>query len=115
MKIDELVFAGFNSRVAALDRRTGDIVWDWRAPTGSGYVSLLLDGDQLFVAVRGYQYCLDPLTGDQLWFNRMEGFGYGISCLTTTRGNTDQTLLLQAAADAAAAAAAATSSTSASH
>ena len=113
MKIDELVFAGFNSRVAALDRRTGDIVWDWRAPTGSGYVSLLLDGDRLLVAVDGYQYCLDPLTGDQLWCNRMAGFGFGISCLATTRGNTDQTLLLQAVADAEAAAS--TSSTSASH
>ncbi len=100
MKTDELVFVGFNSRVAALERRDGRIVWDWKAPSGSGYVSLLLDGDQLFVAVNGYQYCLDPHTGQEIWFNSMSGFGYGVSSLATTRGSTDSLLLEKAAADA---------------
>ena len=109
MQIDDLVFAGFNSRVAALDKRSGDIVWDWKAPTGHGYVSLLLDGEQLFVSVNGYQYCLDPRTGGELWMNKMSGFGFGVTSLATTRGATDHAQLQQAAAAAAAAAAASTS------
>ena len=30
-RIDQLVFVGFNSRVAALEIATGNIVWAWEA------------------------------------------------------------------------------------
>ena len=44
----DLVFAGFNSRVLALDRYTGEVVWEWKSPKGtSSHVALLLDGDRL--------------------------------------------------------------------
>ena len=42
--LDELLFVGFNKRLAALDKRSGEIRWQWEAPKGSSYVSLLLDG-----------------------------------------------------------------------
>lgn len=98
---DQFVFTGFNSRVAALDRRSGQIAWDWRSPKGSGYVTLLLDDDLLLVAVNGYQYALDPVTGDELWANSMSGFGYGVSSLATTRGSSSGMLQQAAAEDAA--------------
>ena len=83
MKTSDLVFSGFNRRVAALDRRTGQIVWQWRAPKGSAYVSLLLEPDLLIVAVNGYMYGLDPRTGAQRWFNPMTGFGTGVTALVS--------------------------------
>lgn len=86
MNIDELIFTGFNRRVAALDRRTGQIVWQWRAPKGTEYVSLLLDADTLIVAVDGYMYGLDPLTGGQRWYNPMDGFGTGVTSLVSAHG-----------------------------
>jgi hypothetical protein len=76
MKIKDLVFTGLNGQVAALDRDSGEIVWHWVSPKPrSGYVTLLLDKDRLLVAVSGYLYCLDPLTGEPLWFNPLKGFG----------------------------------------
>ena len=57
---DSLIFVGFNSRVVALDRRSGRLVWDWTSPKGSGFVAVLLDVDRLIVSVQGYTYCLDP-------------------------------------------------------
>ena len=107
--LESLVFVGFNSRVAALDRNTGEIVWDWRAPTGRGYVSLLLlDERQLIASVSGYTYCLDPLTGEQHWFNELKGFGSGVtSIVALDKHNPHDPLVAAAAADAAAAAAAA--------
>lgn len=107
MNMKDLVFVGFNARVAALDRRTGDIMWKWRASDGSGYVSLLLDGSSLFAAVNGYTYCLDAATGQQLWLNRMKGFGYGVTSLASTQGSSPQSALGEAAAAAARASAAA--------
>jgi len=78
---------GFNSRVAALDRNSGELVWQWKSPEGSGFVALLLDGDRLFASVNGYTYCLHPLTGEQLWKNPLKGFGVGAACLASIAGN----------------------------
>jgi outer membrane protein assembly factor BamB len=86
--LDDLVFVGFNSRIAALDRATGELIWDWKAPHGSGFVAILLDIDQLIVSVSGYTYALDPATGDTLWTNLLKGFGYGIPCLVSKTGST---------------------------
>ena len=81
MHLSDLLFTGFNKRVAALHRDTGEILWQWKAPFGMSYTSLLLDGDRLIVSVDGYMYALDPFTGRQLWMNEMKGFGTGIAIL----------------------------------
>ena len=101
--VADLVFVGFNSRAAALHRETGQIAWQWKSPKGSGFVALLLDGERLIASVHGYTYCLNPLTGEQLWTNPMPGFGLGVTCLTSFRGSSlGASLLAQAKADAGA-------------
>ena len=84
--IADLVFVGFNKRAAALHRETGEIAWQWKASKGMGFVALLLDGERLIASVHGYTYCLDPLTGKELWMNAMSGFGLGVPCLVSFRG-----------------------------
>ncbi|HEV3137228.1 MAG TPA: PQQ-binding-like beta-propeller repeat protein [Pirellulales bacterium] len=84
----DLVFVGFNSRVAALDRHSGELVWKWKSPKGGGFAAVLLDGDRLIVSMQGYTYCLNPLSGDSLWFNPLTGMGVGLPCLASARGNT---------------------------
>lgn len=86
--MSDLIYVGSNSRIAALDRVTGELVWDWKAPHGSGFVALLLDGEQLIASVQGYTWALDPSTGDTLWENQLKGFGYGVPCLVSTAGST---------------------------
>lgn len=101
MQINDLVFTGFNRRVAALHRLTGQIIWQWKAPKGSSYISLLLERDILVVSVDGYMYGLDPLTGGQRWFNPMEGFGMGVTSLVSINGAASNTVHIAAAANAA--------------
>jgi len=108
--VDKLIFVGFNSRVVALHRDTGELVWQWKSSYGSGYVTLLLDGDRLIVSVIGYTYCLDPATGNEVWFNELPGLGTGVASLASIRG-CSQPLLDAAAADAAQQSAAATATT----
>ena len=84
--LDQLLFVGFNSRVAALNRDTGQTLWQWKCPKGMGYTTVLLDGDRLIVSVGGYTYCLDPLTGQQWWFNPLPGMGTGVLSLASARG-----------------------------
>jgi outer membrane protein assembly factor BamB len=88
--IRALVFVGFNSRVVALSQATGEIVWQWKSPKGTApHVALLLDGTRLIVSIQGYTYCLDPLTGEQLWWNPLKGFGVGIPSLVSAAGSSD--------------------------
>jgi outer membrane protein assembly factor BamB len=90
--ISRLVFVGFNSRVVALDRESGDLVWTWKTGHGSGFVAVLLDGDRLIASVQGYTYCLDPLSGAQIWHNPLKGLGTGVPCLASVRGTTSPAL-----------------------
>jgi outer membrane protein assembly factor BamB len=84
----DLVFVGFNSRVIALDRESGEKVWRWDMPKGRGFVAVLLDGDRLVVSCDGYTYALNPMTGEPLWENHLEGEGTGIPCLASIYGST---------------------------
>jgi outer membrane protein assembly factor BamB len=86
--IGDRIFVGLNSRVIAVDRYSGGLLWDWKAPKGMGFVTVLLDGDRLIVSVSGYLYCLDPATGEIVWDNPLKGFGNGIVCLASARGYT---------------------------
>ncbi|MGD9722167.1 MAG: PQQ-binding-like beta-propeller repeat protein [Pirellulales bacterium] len=83
-----LVFVGFNARVAALDRETGELVWQWKCPRGSGIAALLLDGDRLIASLQGYTYCLDAASGQLIWNNPLKGMGIGTACLASARANT---------------------------
>jgi outer membrane protein assembly factor BamB len=117
MKTDakDLVYVGLNSRIAAINRDTGEIVWSWRAskPRSGGYVSLLLlDETRLIASVNGYTYCLDPLTGQQRWYNQLAGFGTGVTSMAVLGQHTLRDLLLAAAAADAAAAGASSASAS---
>lgn len=76
-------------------------MWQWRAPKGSTYVSLLLDLDVLIVSVDGYMYGLDPLTGGQLWYNPMDNFGTGVTSLVSVNGAASSTVITAAAKIAA--------------
>lgn len=84
----DLVLLGFNSRVIALHRDTGDVLWKWKSPKGrSSYVAVLLDGDRVIASIQGYTYCLDPLTGRQIWGNPLKGTGFGVPSVVSMRGN----------------------------
>ncbi len=105
--IADLVFVGLNRRVLALDRYTGEVVWEWKAPKGSGFVSLLLDGDRLMAAVTGYIYCLDPLYGQLVWENLLKGYGTGLATMASVNGSSGGTAAAAVIAQQQAAAAAA--------
>ena len=87
MNAPALIYVGFKRRVAALERATGNIVWEWKADKGSSYLTLLLDGDILIVSVDGYMYGLDAYHGSVLWFNPMSGYGTGVASIASAAGS----------------------------
>jgi hypothetical protein len=106
MALNDMLFVGLNGRVAALDRGTGAVIWEWRpARKGGGWVTLLLDRDLLLVAANGYLYALDAQTGEERWNNPLKGWGTGIACFAAIGQQTPVALLQQIAAAQAAIAA----------
>ncbi len=101
-----LIFVGLNRRVIALDRFTGQEVWVWKAPKGTGFVSVLLDGDRLIVGSSGYVYCLDPVYGQRVWENPLKGYGQGLMSLVSVNGSTQSAAVAAVIASQRAAAAA---------
>ncbi|MHC4949132.1 MAG: outer membrane protein assembly factor BamB family protein [Planctomycetota bacterium] len=99
--VDDILFVAFSKNVAALDRYSGEILWQWKIPKGGSYVTLLLDGDRLVVGAYGYIYCLDPLFGQLVWENPMKGLGVGVTSLASTRGAADVSTQQARAAEAA--------------
>jgi outer membrane protein assembly factor BamB len=87
--VADLLFVAFNSRVFAIDRLTGEIVWRWKASSGMGFVSILPDRETLFVSCSGYTWALDPRDGSELWHQKFAGEGSGIPVLATMRGLSD--------------------------
>jgi|ERR1043165_2614510 outer membrane protein assembly factor BamB len=114
MTIDDLLFQAFNRRVIALDKDDGSIQWQWRAPSGQYFTAILVEDDRVYVSSSGYTYCLDALTGAEIWHNDLEGLGTGIPCLATLRWNSQQSSGPAAAQAAMQASSAAASSAAAS-
>lgn len=84
--LEDLVFVAFNGRAFAIDRYDGTKIWRVKFPKGTGYATLLLDGDRLIASIAGYTYCIDPWRGTILWTQEFTGEGMGIPSLASLRG-----------------------------
>ena len=86
---DHAIYAAFNGRVFALDRRDGSILWRWTPPKGGNFVTLLPDGDQLLVCSNGYLWALHAEDGTPLWSQPFKGEGTGIPFLASPRSGSE--------------------------
>ncbi len=107
--LENIIYVGFNKRVVAMDRQTGEICWTWKPKSkGGSYTTLMLERDMLIVSICGYMWAIDPVTGEELWHNPLKGMGTGVASMVSAT-NPNSQVNLQASAAAAAAAAAAAS------
>lgn len=86
---DHAIYAAFNGRVFALDRRDGSILWRWTTPNGGNFVTLLPDGEQLLVCSNGYLWTLRAEDGLCLWSQPFKGEGTGIPVLASPRSGSE--------------------------
>jgi outer membrane protein assembly factor BamB len=74
------IFVGIRGAALAIDRDSGETLWRTEL-RGMDFVSITVDGSDLFAASRGRVYRLDPLSGDIRWCNELPGLGWGIVSL----------------------------------
>ena len=110
MAKEELVYIGIKGRVLALSRATGEIVWSTDLDAGflnTGFVHVVVDGNDVFATTQGEVSCLDAVTGQIRWQNPLRGYGMGIASIATRNANSPPDLAAQIIAQQQAAAAAA--------
>jgi outer membrane protein assembly factor BamB len=81
----QLLFAGINGHVIALDRATGAEVW--RTKLKGDFVNVVLEDGALYATAKGEMYCLDPATGTVRWNNALSGLGWGLITIAGSGGS----------------------------
>jgi outer membrane protein assembly factor BamB len=83
MDASDLIFLGLKSRVSALTKNDGRILWATvlDGGVGDGFVTLNCDGKFVYAHTKGKIHCLDYLSGQKLWTNELPGYGYGIASI----------------------------------
>ena len=91
MKSNDFVFVGIKGSAIALNRATGKTVWEIHLK-GSGFVHLVLDGENLYATTQGEIFCLNPETGEGRWNNELKGYGWGLTSIAVNHGSADANL-----------------------
>jgi outer membrane protein assembly factor BamB len=87
----DYVYVGMNGHVTAIHKKAGLQAWRTRL-RGSGFVTLLVDGDLILAHNCGFLFALDTVTGRELWQNDLPGLGYGLGMLAVDGASSQQTL-----------------------
>jgi outer membrane protein assembly factor BamB len=71
---------GINGYVVAINKNDGNEIWRTKLKSSSITV-VTSDADKIYATTAGHLYCLDKLTGQQLWVNSLKGLGYGTAII----------------------------------
>lgn len=80
MRSSKYVFVGIRGTVVALDKETGEIIWETHL-NGDEFVHLVLDGNYLYATTHGEIFCVEPGTGRVRWGNPLKGYGAGVASI----------------------------------
>ncbi len=92
MRTDNKLFILSNGRVAAIDKKTGEIAWEVKLKeyikTTLSYAvgQIFLEDDKLYIGVSGILLCLSAKDGSFHWKNELKGWGY--SFISIANANT---------------------------
>ena len=94
--IKNILFIAGKGTVVALDRCDGRVLWRWKGSAGTGFwaslsispfTSIVVDGDRLLVATPKCVWCLDPMTGAEVWKNEIKDFAGGYPIIAASVAN----------------------------
>lgn len=79
------IFILTNGRIGAIDKSTGNVIWQVKLKTviGKNYLNgigqIKTEGDKIIIGVSGYVCCLHAHDGSLVWKNELKGWGYNLS------------------------------------
>ncbi len=82
MKKSNHLFILSNGRVAAIDKKTGGIVWEVRLKqylnrsVSMYFGQISVEDNKLYIGSTGILLCLNTKDGSLIWKNELKGWGY---------------------------------------
>ena len=106
MKQQNHLFILSNGRVAAINKKDGEIVWEVKLKQylsnslscSIGQISV--EGNKIFVGCSGILLCLNTKDGSLVWKNELKGWGYQFVSLANATNEAASAATLEAAAAA---------------
>lgn len=93
-----------NGRVAAIDKKNGEIVWEVKLKEyiGSSVAyavgQIYTEGDNLYIGVYGILLCLAAKDGSLKWKNELKGWGYHFVSMANVNNEANAASIQAAAA-----------------
>ncbi len=85
MLTKNVIYIGIRGSVLALDRATGQTMWQANL-IGSDFVNVVLDNGELYASTKGEVFRLDPANGEIRWQNKLPGLGRGLITFAGAEG-----------------------------
>src|SRR2546426_1129623 len=85
MAQNNLIYIGIRGAVLALDRATGQTIWQSNLG-GADFVNVVLDNGELYAATKGEVFRLALANGEIIWQNKLPGLGRGLVTIATAAG-----------------------------
>lgn len=110
MKKQNHLFILSGGRVAAIDRKLGQIVWEVKLKTYAGstmassFGQIMVEDNNLFIGSAGMLLCLSTKDGALIWKNELKGWGYNFVSIANAPADAGIAAASQAAGVAAVAA-----------
>ena len=79
---NKTLYIGCNGMVAAIDVRTGEMIWEKKLSSkilsslNHADVSIIHDDKIVYAGCYGHLFALDAKTGEELWHNELKGWGH---------------------------------------
>ena len=79
-----------NGRLAAINKKNGEIIWEVKLKQYlNNKISLTIgqlsvEGNKIFVGCSGILLCLDTKDGSLIWKNELKGWGYNFVSIANT-------------------------------
>ena len=108
MKKQNHLFILSNGRVAAIDKKNGEIKWEIKLKEYVGSKmsmtlgQLVVEEDKLYVGGSGIVLCMNARDGSLIWKNELKGWGYNFVSMANVSNEAGVAATMQAAAASAA-------------
>ncbi|KAI9244330.1 quinon protein alcohol dehydrogenase-like superfamily [Helicostylum pulchrum] len=81
----DLLICASNGSIYAIHKQDGTKLWKAKIGSSAAVISLFVtDSDKLVAGGFGKTHCIDLMTGNIIWTNKMPGFGYSEVSVATT-------------------------------
>jgi len=106
MKQNNVLFILSNGRVAAINKKDGQIIWEVKirqylsSPISNAIGQIIVEDNNLYIGISGILLCLNAKDGSFIWKNELKGWGFQFVTMSNVNNEAASASVTKAAAGA---------------